>query len=76
MATVWILFLIAVSFPYLGIMEIGLFPKIDMDYFSVNIKLPIGQSLEETKIVTEQIEEIVSNIPELDNFVTTISFFR
>lgn len=72
LVAVWVIFLIAIIMPYSGIMQIAMFPKIDMDYFSINIKLPIGKSIEKTKTVTKEVEDIVSNLPELDNFVTTI----
>lgn len=70
-ASAWILFLLAIAMPIAGLMKIEMFPKIDFDYFTVNINLPVGSTLDKTEAITRQVEETVSQIPELDNYVTT-----
>ncbi|MFP4514670.1 MAG: efflux RND transporter permease subunit [Parcubacteria group bacterium] len=68
----WILFLITIAIPVSGLMRIQMFPQIDFEYFYVNIELPTGSSLEKTKEITVKAEEKVAEIPELQNYVTTI----
>lgn len=68
----WILFIATIAIPVSGLMRIEMFPKIDFEYFYVNIELPVGSSLEKTKNVSTKIEEKVAKIPELKNYVTTI----
>jgi HAE1 family hydrophobic/amphiphilic exporter-1 len=70
--TAWILFIATVAIPASGLMRIEMFPKIDFEYFYVNVELPVGSSLEKTKDVTTKVEEKVAKIPELKNYVTTI----
>ncbi len=69
---VWVLFLMAVATPFLGVMKIEMFPKVDFDYFNVNIKLPIGSTLDKTDKITRQVEKIVANVYEMDNYVTNV----
>lgn len=70
--TVWILFMVSVAMPIIGVMEIQMFSTIDFDYFSINIELPIGSTLDKTKVVTEEVEKVINDIPELDNYVANI----
>ncbi len=72
LATVWILFFLSLAVPISGLMDIEMFPDIDLEFFIVNIELPIGSTLDATKDVTEKIEKLVSQIPELDNYVINI----
>jgi len=66
------IFLLAIAIPFSGLMKVEMFPKVDIDYFIVNIKMPIGTVLENTQKTTENVEKIISEIPELDNYVTNI----
>lgn len=71
-ATFWILFVLAVLVPVTGLMKVEMFGVIDFDYFYVNAKLPAGSSLEATSDVTAKMEEVIAQIPELDNYVVSI----
>ncbi len=68
----WIIFFIAVAMPVTGVMKVEMFPKVDIDYFVVNIKLPVGSVLEDTKAVVAEAEAIVAEISDLENYVTNI----
>lgn len=68
----WAGFFIAMLLPILGIMRIEMFPTIDFDYFYVNVELPVGSTLDKTKKITEQVEESIAAIPELDNYVINL----
>lgn len=71
-ATFWILFILAATVPFSGLMKIEMFGNMDFDYFYVNIKLPAGSSLEATNNVTSRAEDIIAELPELDNYVVSI----
>ncbi len=69
----WILFFITVSTPFWGLMKLEMFPKIDFDYFNINIELPAGSVLDQTDEMTKKVEKIVvSKVPEMESYVTTI----
>lgn len=68
----WLLFFVSIAIPITGIMKTELFSKVDIDYFVVNIELPIGSTLDKTKVVTLEAEKIISKLPEVDNYVTNI----
>jgi multidrug efflux pump subunit AcrB len=70
----FLLFFIMVSMPIIGLIKIEMFPKVDIDYFYINIELPIGSSLDNTSQIATQAEAIVQNIPEVDNYVTNLGF--
>ncbi|MBU1445919.1 efflux RND transporter permease subunit [Patescibacteria group bacterium] len=74
---VWVLgmlisFVASMMLPIAGILKVEMFPKIDLGYFNVNIELPSGAKLEETSGVTETVEKMVEELPEVDNFLTII----
>ncbi|MEA3449853.1 MAG: efflux RND transporter permease subunit [Patescibacteria group bacterium] len=71
-ASAWILLVIAVIIPASGLMKIEMFPKIDLDYFLLNIELPVGATLNQSRPITREVEKIVASIPELDNYVSNI----
>lgn len=62
--------IIAVSFPFVGVMKVQMFPKWDGDYFTVEIDGPLGSKLENTLAIAEELETYIVDLPELDNFVT------
>lgn len=68
----WLAFIIALIIPASGLMKVELFPKIDLDYFFVNIKMPVGTVLEVTESKALEVEKIITRIPEMDNYVTNI----
>jgi multidrug efflux pump subunit AcrB len=72
LVAVWLLFVIAILVPVFGFMKIEMFPEIDFDYFVINIKLPVASVMESTDKKTIEVEKIVSNIPELKNYVVNI----
>lgn len=64
--------IVAVSFPFVGIMKVQMFPKLDGDYFTVEIEGPLGSKLEDTLEIAEGLEKYIVDLPELDNFVTIV----
>ncbi|NCD00630.1 efflux RND transporter permease subunit [bacterium] len=67
-----VLFVLSISTIATGLVKIEMFPKIDFDYFYINIELPNGSNIEQTKKITKNIEEKIKDLPELDNYVTNI----
>lgn len=67
-----ILFLLSLSTIATGLIKIEMFPKIDFDYFYINIELPTGSNLEQTKKIAKEIEKEIKDLPELNNYVTNI----
>lgn len=67
-----VMFILAVATPISGLMKIEMFPKVDIDYFIINIELPVGSVLDKTKEISKQVEQIIAQIPELDNYVVNI----
>ena len=55
-----------------GIVPVELFPKIDVDFTYVDIKMPIGTELQETEKGVAQVEDQLYQNPNIKNFVTTI----
>ncbi|MFH0840847.1 MAG: efflux RND transporter permease subunit [bacterium] len=70
--TAWIFFILSIAVPITGLMKIEMFPKIDFNYFTISIELPVGSSLDKTILVTKDTEKIVRQIPEVDNYVTNM----
>ena len=68
----WVFFVVAVYVPASGIMRIEMFPKVDMDYFVVNVELRAGSVLRDTRKVVSQVEEEIRKIDELENYVTNL----
>jgi len=64
--------LVAISFPFIGIMKIQMFPKWDGDYFTVEIEGPLGSRLEDTLVLAEKLDPYLRELPEVDNYVTIV----
>ena len=68
----FILLILTVALPVTGLMKIEMFPKIDVEYFIVNLKMPVGTTLEQTASTLNLAEIIVKDIPEIDNYISTV----
>ncbi|MFH1546716.1 MAG: efflux RND transporter permease subunit [Patescibacteria group bacterium] len=65
-------FFITLTFPFIGILKVQMFPSVDLDFFMLNVELPVGATLEETERVTEKVEKLIPDLPEVENFVSII----
>ncbi|MBU1089471.1 efflux RND transporter permease subunit [Patescibacteria group bacterium] len=65
-------FFVALTFPFIGILKVQMFPAVDLDFFMLNVELPVGATLEETERVTEKVEKLIPDLPEVENFVSII----
>ena len=66
------LFLASMSLPITGALKVEMFPQTDVRFFIVNIETPKGLVLEETEKITENIEEQLYKIPEIESFLTIV----
>ena len=48
------------------------FPTMDQGQFTVNIKLPQGSLLKETNSITERVEKIISEVPEIEKVFVNV----
>lgn len=72
LASVFALFVIAVSLPIFGIVQSEFFPNSDYDYVYIDIEAPVGLKLEETDRITKTVEERMLKYKEIENFSTVI----
>ncbi|MBI2050291.1 MAG: efflux RND transporter permease subunit [Parcubacteria group bacterium] len=72
LAAVWVLFMVSLALPISGLMKIEMFPRINLDYFVINVELPEGSVLASTDRITQAAERVVARIPELKNYVTNL----
>ena len=66
------LFFTSLSLPITGLLKAELFPKTDFRYFIVNIETPTGNTIENTKKVVSDIEEMLYTVPEIESFLSII----
>ena len=68
----WAVFFASLVFPLTGYLKMEAFGNTDADYFWVNLEMPKGTVLEETDKVTQEIEQRLYQLPEVENFVVSI----
>jgi len=64
--------LLTFALPVSGILKIQMFPSVDLDFFMVNVELPVGATLEETSRITSEVEGLIPALPEVINYVSII----
>ncbi|MDD5749328.1 MAG: efflux RND transporter permease subunit [Patescibacteria group bacterium] len=67
-----VLFIASLGVLVLGIIPVQLFPKIDMDFVYIDIKMPVGTNLKNTEEVLTEVEAALYDYPEIKNFVSTV----
>jgi HAE1 family hydrophobic/amphiphilic exporter-1 len=67
-----VLFMFSMALPFSGLIKMELFPNTDVQYFYIDIEAPKGSTMETTQKTVEKIEEILYEIPEIDNFLSVI----
>jgi HAE1 family hydrophobic/amphiphilic exporter-1 len=55
-----------------GVIKVDFFPKEDMGRFNINFELPMGTTVERTNRIAQQIERLISKIPEVKEYISTI----
>jgi multidrug efflux pump subunit AcrB len=72
LAFTFIFFLAALALPATGLVQNEFFPPSDSDIIYMNIEAPVGLRLEETDMITAEIEKKLFDYPEILNFTTII----
>jgi len=67
-----VMFLTSLGLLIGGIVPVELFPKIDVNFAYVDIKMPIGTELYETEKVVAEVENKLYQNPNIKNFATTV----
>ena len=67
-----VLFFVSLGLLISGLVPVELFPKMDINFVYINIRMPSGTSLEATDEVAKQLEDYLYDKPYIKNFVTTI----
>lgn len=69
---VLILFVASIALLPLGIIGAEYMPRTDESSFRVFVELPVGQNLEQTNQVVAKLEQFVSDIPEVTNYLSSV----
>jgi len=67
-----VLFLISLGLVGSGIIKTELFPRVDIDFFVIEIEMPRGTALSVTDSFIKKIEERLVNREDVENFVTSV----
>jgi len=68
-----LLFAASMALPITGALKSELFPLTDVNFFNIRIETPKGLINNETETVTREVESMLYEIPEVENFVTTVN---
>lgn len=66
------IFIAVMSFIPLGLVGSEYMPRTDESGFTVNVELPVGQSVEQTDLVMIQLEEYLKTMPEVKHYLTRV----
>ena len=66
------LFVFALSLPFVGVLNIEMFPAEDRDAFTIDIENPIGTPLSVTNVMVEEVEAILLQDQRIESFVTRV----
>ncbi|XER08195.1 Multidrug resistance protein MdtC [Sporomusa rhizae] len=69
---VLVLFVFAVSLIPLGIIGSEYMPRTDEGSFRISVELPVGQNIDQTNQVITNLEQYVSTIPEVTNYLSSV----
>jgi HAE1 family hydrophobic/amphiphilic exporter-1 len=71
-ASIVLLFFVAISLPILGIVKTEFFPASDSEEIYVSMRAPSGLKLSESDKIIQKVEEKLYNYPEIINFSTLV----
>ncbi len=70
-ASVLILFFVTISLIPLGVIGSEYMPRTDEGSFRVSVELPVGQNIQQSDLVVKELEEYLSTIPEVTNYLSS-----
>jgi hydrophobe/amphiphile efflux-1 (HAE1) family protein len=71
LAGVLMLFVLSVALIPLGIIGSEYMPKTDESSFRISVELPVGQDIEQSNAVVSNLEQYLSSIPEVTNYLSS-----
>jgi HAE1 family hydrophobic/amphiphilic exporter-1 len=71
-ATVLLVFIGAVSLIPTGIIGSEFMPKTDEGSFRISVQFPVGQNIDQTNITVRKIEDYLTTIPEVTNYLSSV----
>jgi HAE1 family hydrophobic/amphiphilic exporter-1 len=71
-ATVLLIFIGAISLIPTGIIGSEFMPKTDEGSFRINVQFPVGQNIDQTNISVRKIEDYLTTIPEVTNYLSSV----
>ncbi|MBU2702061.1 HAE1 family hydrophobic/amphiphilic exporter-1 [Sporomusaceae bacterium BoRhaA] len=74
-AGVLIIFVGAVALVPLGIIGAEYMPNTDEGSFRINIQMPVGTNIDETNRSVREVEDFLSTIPEVTNYLSSVSTY-
>jgi hydrophobic/amphiphilic exporter-1 (mainly G- bacteria), HAE1 family len=74
-AGVLIIFVGAVALVPLGIIGSEYMPKTDEGSFRINIQMPVGTNIDQTNQSVRNVEEFLTTIPEVTNYLSSVSSY-
>lgn len=66
------LFVFSLSLIPLGVIGSEYMPRTDEGSFRINVELPVGQNLEQTNDVIRSLEQYLTSIPEVTNYLSSV----
>lgn len=70
--SMWVLFVLALTLPMIGAVQVIFFPQEDGDFIYAEIDLEEGSTLAQTDLVARRVEEVLYDDKNIDSFVTTV----
>lgn len=70
----WGVFMLSLLLPITGLLKADDFRPFDAEFFFINIEMPPGTTLKQTKAALEPAEEILKKELEVENFITSVGF--
>jgi hydrophobic/amphiphilic exporter-1 (mainly G- bacteria), HAE1 family len=72
LAAVALIFIISLALPFLGFIGMEFMKQSDQGEFIVKLELPSGSTLENTNRVTQQVERLIAEIPDVKKILTGV----
>lgn len=72
LAVIIIIFCVAISLPFTGIIGAEFMPKTDEGSFRISIQLPVGTNIDQTNIAVRQVEDYLATVPEVMNYLSSV----
>lgn len=65
-------FIFSMALPATGLVKVIMFPEANIDYFAIDVKAPVGSSLQVTDAAVRRVEEQLYQDPRVESFVVIV----